>query len=108
MDGCWLAGWLHLVKCTEDNTNNIERVFVRCEILMPSCYCVYLYLFFIASNSFNIRLKFHSESDSIVPTDEELFAIGWSKAFDGNSGLYYYFTLDRSKIVWENPLATSP
>ena len=56
----------------------------------------------------DISLSLLESSDSIVPTDEELFAIGWSKAFDGNSGLYYYFTLDRSKIVWENPLATSP
>lgn len=39
-----------------------------------------------------------------VPSDEELFAIGWAKAFDPKSGSYYYFTLDRSKIVWDNPL----
>ena len=40
----------------------------------------------------------------VVPSDEELFAIGWAKAFDPKSGSYYYFTLDRSKIVWDNPL----
>lgn len=40
-----------------------------------------------------------------VPTDEELFAVGWAKALDPKSGSYYFFTLDRSKIVWENPLA---
>ena len=41
-----------------------------------------------------------------IPTDEELFAVGWAKALDSKSGSYYYFTLDRSKIVWDNPLAT--
>lgn len=44
-------------------------------------------------------------STEIVPSDEELFAVGWAKALDPKSGSYYYFTLDRSKIVWENPLA---
>jgi hypothetical protein len=39
-----------------------------------------------------------------VPSDEDLFAIGWAKAMDPKSGSYYYFTLDRSKIVWDNPL----
>jgi len=39
-----------------------------------------------------------------VPTDEELFAVGWAKAFDKNSGAYYYFTLDRKTIVWDNPI----
>jgi hypothetical protein len=39
-----------------------------------------------------------------VPSDEELFAVGWAKALDPKSGSYYYFTLDRSKIVWDNPL----
>jgi hypothetical protein len=43
--------------------------------------------------------------DEIVPTDEELYAVGWAKALDPNSGSYYYFNLDRSRIVWENPLA---
>ena len=42
---------------------------------------------------------------SVVPADEELFAVGWAKAIDPKSGNYYYFTLDRSKTVWENPLA---
>lgn len=42
-----------------------------------------------------------------VPTDEDLFAIGWAKALDPKTGYYYYFTLDRSKTVWENPLATT-
>lgn len=45
------------------------------------------------------------DSDEPVPADEELFKFGWAKALDPNSGSYYYFTLDRSKIVWENPLA---
>jgi len=45
--------------------------------------------------------------DEPVPSDEELFAAGWAKALDSNSGYYYYFTLDRKRTVWENPLATS-
>ena len=43
---------------------------------------------------------------SIVPSDEELFAVGWAKALDANSGNYYYFTLDRTRTVWENPLSS--
>jgi hypothetical protein len=43
--------------------------------------------------------------EEIVPSDEALFAVGWAKALDQNSGSYYYFTLDRSKIVWDNPLS---
>mmetsp|Transcript_34323 Transcript_34323/g.39094 ORF Transcript_34323/g.39094 Transcript_34323/m.39094 type:complete len:862 (+) Transcript_34323:293-2878(+) len=39
-----------------------------------------------------------------IPSDEELFSIGWAKALDMKSGAYYYFTLDRSKIIWDNPL----
>jgi hypothetical protein len=46
-----------------------------------------------------------SSAQSVVPTDEELFAVGWAKALDPASGSYYYFTLDRTKTVWENPLA---
>jgi hypothetical protein len=38
------------------------------------------------------------------PSDQDLFAVGWAKALDPKSGAYYYFTLDRSKIVWDNPL----
>ena len=56
----------------------------------------------------DISLSILESHSSIVPTDEELFQIGWAKALDANSGLYYYFTLDRSKTVWENPLSTSP
>mmetsp|Transcript_10389 Transcript_10389/g.19449 ORF Transcript_10389/g.19449 Transcript_10389/m.19449 type:complete len:607 (-) Transcript_10389:52-1872(-) len=41
-----------------------------------------------------------------IPSDDDLFAIGWAKALDPKSGCYYYFTLDRSKTVWENPLIT--
>jgi hypothetical protein len=44
------------------------------------------------------------ESDE-PPSDEDLFRVGWAKTLDPKSGSYYYFTLDRSKIVWENPLA---
>ncbi len=47
-----------------------------------------------------------SSGMELIPTDEELFAIGWAKAMDPNSGSYYYFTLDRSKTVWDNPLST--
>ena len=43
-------------------------------------------------------------SAAVVPSDEELFAVGWAKALDPKTGSYYYFTLDRSKIVWDNPL----
>ncbi|GAX24585.1 hypothetical protein FisN_4Hh103 [Fistulifera solaris] len=45
-----------------------------------------------------------SSSLSVVPTDEELYAIGWAKALDPKSGNFYYFTLDRKKIMWDNPL----
>eukprot|EP00521_Asterionellopsis_glacialis_P007294 CAMPEP_0195282548 /NCGR_PEP_ID=MMETSP0707-20130614/1364_1 /TAXON_ID=33640 /ORGANISM="Asterionellopsis glacialis, Strain CCMP134" /LENGTH=741 /DNA_ID=CAMNT_0040341523 /DNA_START=253 /DNA_END=2478 /DNA_ORIENTATION=- len=50
-----------------------------------------------------------STSSSIepIPTDEELYEIGWAKALDPSSGNYYFFTLDRSKTVWENPLVGS-
>ena len=44
---------------------------------------------------------------SAIPTDEELFSVGWAKALDPNSNNYYYFTLDRSRTVWENPLSAS-
>ena len=40
-----------------------------------------------------------------VPSDEELFAFGWAKTLDSNTGAYYYFTLDRTQTVWENPIA---
>lgn len=46
-----------------------------------------------------------SYEDEPVPTDEELFVAGWAKALDNSSGSYYYFTLDRTKTVWDNPLA---
>lgn len=51
-------------------------------------------------------LQESSGSMEVVPSDEELFAVGWAKALDPKSGSYYYFTLDRTKIVWDNPLAT--
>lgn len=47
------------------------------------------------------------EEEEEIPSDEDLFAIGWAKAFDPNSGCYYYFTLDRTKTVWDNPLLQS-
>ena len=55
-------------------------------------------------------LSIQESSSSIVsaiPTDEELFSVGWAKALDTNSGNYYYFTLDRTRTVWENPLSAS-
>ncbi|GKZ00296.1 hypothetical protein MPSEU_000982500 [Mayamaea pseudoterrestris] len=45
-----------------------------------------------------------SSYESVVPSDEDLFEIGWAKALDPKSGAYYYFTLDRTHTVWENPL----
>lgn len=48
-----------------------------------------------------------SDGADAIPTDEELFAVGWAKALDPSSGCYYYFTLDRSQTVWENPLTSS-
>mmetsp|Transcript_21949 Transcript_21949/g.33298 ORF Transcript_21949/g.33298 Transcript_21949/m.33298 type:complete len:798 (-) Transcript_21949:1811-4204(-) len=46
----------------------------------------------------------NTSASEAIPTDQELFDIGWAKALDLKSGSYYYFTLDRSKIIWENPL----
>ena len=56
--------------------------------------------------SFSIQ-ESSSSLQSEIPTDEELFVIGWAKAIDQKSGNYYYFTLDRTKTVWENPLASN-
>jgi hypothetical protein len=56
----------------------------------------------------DISLSLLESRSSVVPDDDELFRIGWAKALDANTGVYYYFTLDRTKTVWENPLATSP
>jgi len=43
--------------------------------------------------------------DEPIPSDEELFAAGWAKALDPNSGIHYFFTLDRKQTCWDNPLA---
>jgi hypothetical protein len=59
-----------------------------------------------ASYSMSIQ-ESTSSMQSVIPTDEELFAVGWAKALDSKSGNYYYFTLDRTKTVWENPLSHS-
>lgn len=56
----------------------------------------------------DISLSLLESNSTIVPSDEDLRAVGWAKALDPNSGVHYYFTLDRTKTVWENPLATSP
>jgi hypothetical protein len=39
-----------------------------------------------------------------VPSDDDLKVIGWRKALDPASGNYYYYTIDRSKVVWDSPL----
>lgn len=54
----------------------------------------------------DVSLSLLESKSTIVPDDDELFAIGWAKALDANSGIYYYFTLDRTKTVWDNPLDT--
>ena len=48
-----------------------------------------------------------SSSLEVIPTDEELFRVGWGKALDAKSKCYYYFTHDRTQIVWDNPLAAA-
>ena len=40
------------------------------------------------------------------PTDQELLNIGWAKAFDSNTGDYYYYTLDQTQTTWDNPLTS--
>ena len=40
-----------------------------------------------------------------IPSDEDLYAVGWGRALDPRFGCYYYYTLDGSTAVWENPLA---
>eukprot|EP00594_Rhizosolenia_setigera_P020699 CAMPEP_0178980128 /NCGR_PEP_ID=MMETSP0789-20121207/26300_1 /TAXON_ID=3005 /ORGANISM="Rhizosolenia setigera, Strain CCMP 1694" /LENGTH=635 /DNA_ID=CAMNT_0020670459 /DNA_START=159 /DNA_END=2067 /DNA_ORIENTATION=- len=55
----------------------------------------------------DVYIEEEEEEEEVIPTDEELYKIGWAKALDSNSGSYYYFSLDRSKIVWENPLIPS-
>lgn len=52
----------------------------------------------------DISLSLLESKSSRIPNDDELLAIGWAKALDANSGSYYYFTLDRSTIVWESPI----
>lgn len=56
----------------------------------------------------DISLSLLESQSSLVPSDDELNAVGWAKALDSNSGAYYYFTLDRTKTIWENPLGISP
>jgi hypothetical protein len=51
-------------------------------------------------------LQESTSSMEAVPSDEELFAVGWAKALDPKSGSYYFFTLDRTQTVWDNPLAS--
>lgn len=61
----------------------------------------------IASYSLSIQDS-ASSVQSVIPSDEELFAVGWAKAMDPKSGNFYYFTLDRTRIVWDNPISHSP
>ncbi len=56
------------------------------------------------SGADDVSLSILESKSTIVPSDEDLIAIGWAKAYDPNTESYYYFTLDRSKTVWENPL----
>ena len=58
------------------------------------------------ASAFSLQESTSSLDQERVPTDEELFRLGWAKARDPKSGSYYYFTLDRTKIVWENPLVS--
>jgi hypothetical protein len=55
----------------------------------------------LLSNSVSAEVS----TEDTVPSDADLFAVGWAKALDPKSGSYYYFTLDRTQIVWDNPLA---
>jgi hypothetical protein len=52
----------------------------------------------------DVSLSLLESKSTVVPSDEDLIKIGWAKAYDPNTESYYYFTLDRSKTVWENPL----
>ena len=58
-----------------------------------------------AAENEDLELQESGSSGEVVPSDEDLFAVGWAKAMDPSSGNYYYFTLDRTKTVWENPLS---
>jgi hypothetical protein len=59
-----------------------------------------------SASAFSLQESTSSLDQERVPTDEELFQVGWAKALDPKSGSYYYFSLDRSKIVWDNPLVS--
>jgi hypothetical protein len=56
-------------------------------------------------SEYEISIQESNSYQTAIPTDEELFAIGWAKALDPNSGAHYFFTLDRSRTAWENPLS---
>jgi len=46
-----------------------------------------------------------SITDAPAPSDQDLLTLmGWVEALDPKTESYYYFTLDSSKIVWDNPL----
>lgn len=58
-------------------------------------------------SSIGAESSYTTVDDEPIPSDEELFAAGWAKALDSNSGYHYYFTLDRKRTVWDNPLVPS-
>ena len=55
----------------------------------------------------DISLSLLESNSTVIPSDEELNKIGWAKAYCTNSGAYYYYTFDRTRTVWENPLSPS-
>lgn len=44
------------------------------------------------------------ENSITSPSSVDLFAAGWAKAFCKERKKHYYYTLDRSRVVWDNPL----
>ena len=40
-----------------------------------------------------------------IPSNVDLFVIGWAKAHDKKTDRYYYYTLDRSQVIWEYPIS---
>jgi len=57
------------------------------------------------------RSYIHSINDfkvkdrSGIPSNEDLFVFGWAKAYDKERNRHYYYTLDRSQVVWKNPIS---
>ncbi len=57
-------------------------------------------------NSSNVSPRSVCSAASFVPSDDALLAKGWKKAMDSSCGRYYYYTIDQSTVVWDNPLET--